>query len=191
MKDSHERLLTWILIFVLVASVAGVGYVAVTPRQTTDPYTEFYVLGSPANASNYPTNLSVGETGTLVVGITNHEHRNTAYTVSIVLGNRTVTARTMIISEGETWEGEFAFTPTSAGRKQLSIRLYRGTVEHSNEPYRVLRLWVDASQRIAQTAPGIDRDLPIDVPDPVDHRPNIRRYIYETLKRYPKSLLQL
>jgi uncharacterized membrane protein len=58
-----ERALTWALGIALLGSMLAVGYVAVNPPETTDPYTEFYVLGPEGNASGYPSNLTVGESG--------------------------------------------------------------------------------------------------------------------------------
>lgn len=145
-SDDRNRLFVWVSAFVLVASVIGVGYIALTPTETAEPYTEFYVLGSQENASNYPTNLSVGETGTITIGITNHEHRNMEYTVVLVLKNRTVTARTVTVDKGETWKREFRVTPTASGRKKLQIRLYKGrSVKSSENAYMTLRLWITVS----------------------------------------------
>ena len=147
MREKYNRLLTWVLAIALVASVAGVIYIAVTPQETTDPYTEFYVLGSDGNASEFPTNLSVGESGRLIVGLTNHEHERTTYTVVLVLENRTVEKRTVAVADERTWEQEFSFAPQSAGDKRLRILLYKG--ENANpdeEAYRSLRLFVAVSE---------------------------------------------
>lgn len=146
MKGRYEAVLTWTLAFVLAASVVGVAYIVVTPQEPAAPYTEFYVLNSHGNASNYPTNLSINETGMFVVGVTNHEHRDTTYTVVISLENRTVTSRTATVDEGDTWEDTFSFAPTSTGHKRLWIRLYKGSsAELPNETYRDLRVWINVS----------------------------------------------
>ena len=146
MREEYNRILTWMLALALVASVIGVIYVAVTPQETTEPYTEFYILGTEGNASDFPTNLSVGETGRLIVGITNHEHERTTYTVVSTLKNRTVDKRTVTVADERTWEKEFSFTPESPGEKRLQILLYKGeNVNSGEEAYRRLRLFVNVS----------------------------------------------
>jgi uncharacterized membrane protein len=142
--ETVERVLTWVLAAALVASLIGVIYVATTPGGTTDPYTEFYILGPDGNASEYPTNLSVGESGTIIVGLTNHERREMQYTVALATNTSTVTTRTVTVPDEATWEDRFTFTPESPGRTRLRILLYRGdSANLAEEPYRRLRLWVN------------------------------------------------
>jgi uncharacterized membrane protein len=136
-----------VLALTFVASLIGVAYIATTPQETSESFTEFYALSPEGNASEYPTDLSVGETGTLSVGITNHEHEETVYTVLVVFENRTTATRTATVAAGRSWNGEFSFTPESAGRKKLRILLYRGgEAIPSQEAYRNLRLWVTVSE---------------------------------------------
>jgi len=40
-----------------------------------ETFTEFYILGPGGNASCYPTNLTVNETGGVILGLMNHEPR--------------------------------------------------------------------------------------------------------------------
>lgn len=145
--ETHERLeraLTWVLAAALVASLIGVVYVAVAPPETSDPYTEFYILGPDGNASGYPTNLSVGETGTLIVGITNHEHGEMQYTVALANNSSLITTRTATVQDDATWENRFTFTPQSPGRMKLRILLYRGdSADLATESDQRLRLWVN------------------------------------------------
>jgi uncharacterized membrane protein len=139
-----ERLLILTAALAVIAGVTGVVYVSGQPSETTEPYTEFYALGSDGKAGNYPTNLTVGETGTITVGITNHEHGEERYTVVLEFGDRSVDSRRVTVRDGGTWEGRFEFTATPPGRHRLSMDLYRGT-EPSGEPYRNLYIWVEVS----------------------------------------------
>ncbi|PSP90569.1 hypothetical protein BRC90_01275 [Halobacteriales archaeon QS_4_69_34] len=139
--------LTWVLAATLIVALAGVVYVSLTPGAEADPYTEFYISGPDGNASDYPTDLSPGETGELVGGITNNEHQSMTYTVVLMLDNESVTERTVEMADGETWEGELRFTPEETGVKQLDILLYTGANPNlDDEPYRTLELEVDVSE---------------------------------------------
>lgn len=143
MSDRSNRRLTWLLAAAVVLSTLGVVYASATPNQRIDPYSELYLKGLDGNASDYPQNLAVGETGRLVVGLSNHENRAMEYTLVFRLGNETIESRTVTVGDRETWEREYAFTPDSSGRKRFEVRLYRGSeASPSAEPYKSVYLWV-------------------------------------------------
>lgn len=143
MNGQREKLVTQVLIAALLVSTIGVIYFSATAQESTDPYTELYVLGPNGNASDYPKDLSVGESGTLIVGISNHEHQAKQYTLVYRLGGEEIDTETIAIERGETVEKEYSFTPESAGDKRLQILLYQGDEASSDaEPYRSVYLWI-------------------------------------------------
>lgn len=148
MNRTLERGITWALALALVISLFATGFLALNPEGSTEAYTEFYVLGPNGNATGYPTDLSVGETGTVIVGVSNHEQREQTYTVLAQVDNRTVKEQTVTVADGETWEDELSFTVESAGQKQVRLLLFEGnSVRDVSDPYRHLRLRVNVSAR--------------------------------------------
>ena len=142
-----NTVITWALAVMLIVALAGVVYVSLTSSAEADPYTEFYILGPDGNASDYPTNLSTGETDELIAGITNNEHQSMTYTVGLTFDNESVTEQTVEVADGETWEGELRFTPEDAGVKQLDILLYIGEdPDLDDEPYQKLELVVSVTE---------------------------------------------
>ena len=142
-----RTVITWALAVMLIVALVGVVYVSMTPGAEADPYTEFYILGPDGNASDYPTNLSTGETDELIAGITNNEHQSMTYTVVLLLDSESVSEQTVQVADGETWEGELRFTPEDAGVKQLDILLYVGEdPDLDDEPYRKLELVVNVTE---------------------------------------------
>ena len=95
-----DKALTVVLIIAIITSVGALAYVVTHPRQG-EAFTEFYILGPNGTASGYPTNLTVGENGTVIIGIVNHEGRNVTYYVQIWLVNLTWdnTTNTTIVYE--------------------------------------------------------------------------------------------
>ena len=83
-----DKALTVILIIAIVASIGVLAYVITHPKPG-EAFTEFYILGPKGKASDYPTKLFVGQNGTVIIGIVNHEHRNVTYYVEIWLVNLT------------------------------------------------------------------------------------------------------
>lgn len=141
-------MLNLILGLALVVSLFSVAYIAVTPQQQSgEEFTEFYVLGPDGTASDYPTDLSVGETGTIIVGVTNQEYTEMTYTVALLLEDKPLETQTITLAHGETWEESFSVTPERTGRLQLGILLYEGeSADFDDEPYRDLQLWLEVSE---------------------------------------------
>ena len=81
-----DKALTIILILAILISIGTLGYVITHPKPG-EAFTEFYILGPDGKADNYPTNLTLGQNGTVIIGIVNHEHRNVTYYVQIWLVN--------------------------------------------------------------------------------------------------------
>jgi hypothetical protein len=136
-----ERVLTWALALVLLLSLAGVVYVAMVPPETTDPYTEFYILGPDGNASGYPTQLAPGETGTVIVGLTNHEQRAVDYRVAVTWNGSQSLEREVSVADEATEEFRLNLTaPDESGRYRVLFHLYN---ESGGEPTPPNRLWID------------------------------------------------
>jgi len=81
-----DRALTIILILSIIASIAALAYVVVTPKEG-EKFTEFYILGPGGKAYAYPTEVRAGENSTVIVGVVNHEYRRTNYTMEIQVNN--------------------------------------------------------------------------------------------------------
>ena len=143
-KQTANRVLTWVLFIALVLALVGVGYVAMSPSAQEDPFTEFYILGPEGEAADYPTNLTVGEEGELIVGITNNEHRDMTYTVVLATGGDVLEERTVDVPDGATWEDDVTFVLDDSGEHRVEILLFVGEAPDSLEdPYRELRLVVE------------------------------------------------
>ena len=119
--------LTVVLTIILVAAIFGVILIVVLP-QPSEPFTELFLLGPGGNASGYPTNLTVGQTGNVTVGVINHENTNANYTLQVTLDNATVASRSFSLVNNEQWENSISFAPTHSGMGQkLTFNLTKGS----------------------------------------------------------------
>ena len=105
-----------------------------------DNFTEFYILGPTGTASGYPTNLTVGEDGKVIIGIVNHEYTNVTYQLEVLLSRAHIGGNSIELKHNETWESPFTFRVTKTGRQKLEFLLFKDGLK---EPYRNLHLWVD------------------------------------------------
>lgn len=140
MRVSLESALTWTLAAVLVVAVVGTVAIAVNPPRTTEPYTEFYVLNAEGEAEDYPTNLSVGEEATVIVGVGNQEREAQGYTILARLGTRVVAERSVELAVDESLEFSVTFAARNPGDQRLRLLLYRGAPSDGGEAYRSLRI---------------------------------------------------
>lgn len=141
-QSRANRVLSVVLIAAIMGMLGTIGYAVATPKEE-DRFTEFYILGPEGMAEEYPEELMVGETATLVVGIINYESVAENYRVEVIIdGNRHDKINDIVLEQGETWEQEVVITPVEAREGQkVEFVLYR-----NGEPYRQLLLWVNVKE---------------------------------------------
>jgi len=147
-ESKLDRTLTVFLILSILLSVATLAFVVVSPKEG-EHFTEFYLLGSEGKADNYSTKYILGESGTVTVGIINHEYRAVNYTMELKLENESLSlpenVKHITLAHNETWEEPVIFTPAFEGKNmKLEFLLFNET--EKNVPYRDLHLWVDVNK---------------------------------------------
>ena len=110
----------------------------------SERFTEFYILGADGKAGNYPTNLTIGENGTVIIGVVNHENANTSYQLNVIYDNNILTQETFNLKNNEKKEISFSFSLNKTGTGQkLNFYLYK--LPDTQNPYRTLELLVDVN----------------------------------------------
>ena len=137
-----DKILTAVLIISIVLALSVTVYVIITPKEG-EKFTEFYVLGPRGMAEDYPTNLTVGEEGEVIIGVVNHEYAAVTYQLELKLNGGVIDQKSIVLTHNETWEGPFTFRAKKTGEDQkLEFLLYKEGLKET-EPYRALHLWVD------------------------------------------------
>ncbi|MFY9410026.1 MAG: DUF1616 domain-containing protein [Methanosarcina flavescens] len=147
-ESKLDRALTIILILSILMSVATLEYVILTPKEG-EHFTEFYVLGPQGIADNYTTDYTLGQSGTMIVGIVNHEYRPVNYTMQVKLENQLLplpeNLQHITLDHNETWEETVTFTPPLVGQNmKLEFLLFNET--DKTTPYRDLHLWINVNE---------------------------------------------
>lgn len=144
-QSKLSKALTIALVCSIIMAMGSLIYVISTPKRG-EKFTEFYILAKKGTAEGYPQKLLVGETGHLILGIQNHEYRQTTYTAKMLIGEEDVRwIGPIILKNKEKWEKEISFTPTQPGKKiRVEFLLHK---DGHNEPYRSLHLWIDVMER--------------------------------------------
>ena len=147
-----EKILMVLMVLSILASVGTLAYAAVAPKEG-NRFTEFYLLGSGGMASNYPTEYALGENGTVIVGIVNHEYRTVNYAMDVRLENRSLdipkNMKFINLAHNETWEETLEITPPFEGT-DMKLEFLLFNESEKEVPYRELRLWINVSEKVEE-----------------------------------------
>jgi uncharacterized membrane protein len=140
-----DKALYLCLALVVIGALSTLGYVIARPK-AQEAFTNFYILGPGGMMENYPSDVILGQTAEISIGIENHENQNTSYRIETVYDGQKVEtpAPIVLVNEG-TWSSKVVLRPYNAGDNQkVEFLLYKN--QESN-PYLTLRLWLDVKQK--------------------------------------------
>ena len=136
-----DKFLPIILVVSIIASSATLIYILVT--KTGENFTEFYLLDSNGTASNYPTDITVGDAGEVIICIVNQEYETVNYILEVKFNGTLIHKESIFLVENEKWESPFTFKATNKGEnKKLEFLLYN---DQQIEAYRKLHLWINVT----------------------------------------------
>jgi len=136
-----DKILAVILVVAIFSAVGTLGYVVATP-QIGEKYSEFYILGLNGKAEGYPTVLSLGQEGAVIVGVVNHEQAAQVYRIEIdISGTKVQEMSPFTLTDGAKWEQTMTFKPVTSGLSQkVDFLLFKDTAA---DAYDSLHLWID------------------------------------------------
>lgn len=138
-----DRYLSYIIIAVLIIASIGVISIIINPTPN-ERFTEFYILGADGKAGNYPTNITLNENGTVVIGLVNHEGVPTNYQLLVKLNNSTLKQETFQLQNNEKKEIYFTFKVNQTGNNQ-KLEFYLFKLPDNQNAYRFLELIINVS----------------------------------------------
>ena len=144
-QRSLDRILSIILMAAILGAIGTLGYVIATPK-VGEKFTEFYVLELEGKATDYPSEMKVGEEGRVIVGIINREHETVSYRMEVRIdGAKNNEVGPIVLGDEQKWEEIVSFTPHRAGDNQkVQFLLYKnGESEPCLKP---LHLWVNVKE---------------------------------------------
>ena len=138
------KVLSVLLVLSVLGAIGSLAYVIANPK-VGERFTEFSILGPEGRMENYPHEVILGESASVILGIANHEHQPTTYRIEIMVDGQKVGAVVPIaLGHEEEWEGEVNFTPVNVGENQkVEFLLFK---VGEDEPYLSLHLWLDVKK---------------------------------------------
>lgn len=150
------------LIFALVVSIILASGMVIYAKLTfpQEKFTALYILGQDGMAEEYRIDLYIGEETSTIVGIENHEHALTNYTLQVRLGGHVLESLEVGLDHKTKWEQDVSFVPDCVGTNlKLEFLLFK---EGGDGIYRSNHLWVTSG--IAEENSNILRDYLIAPP---------------------------
>jgi uncharacterized membrane protein len=144
-----------VIIALLIAAPTAFNFMNTGENVTS---TEFYVLGSDGNKlTNYPTNLTPGENGTVTIVLVNHENEETNYRI-VATSNQTVIGEINVtLKPDEKKEIPYTFTVGDPGTKKIEFFLYK--LPNINDVYHSYNFWITILELVNET---VESETPTD-----------------------------
>ena len=116
--------MTVVLIILFILSIVTTVYLIANPNPG-ESFTEFYILGPQGKAADYPTNVTAGKNQTVIVGIVNHEHKATNYTIVVQSNGTNMTTENITLQANQKLEIPYTFKLQKTGEKEVKFLLYK------------------------------------------------------------------
>lgn len=141
-ESRTNKIISVIIIIAIILAVSATVYIIVKPPHG-EKFTEFYILGENGKAADYPTNMTVGETGNVTIGIVNHDYKTVDYNLVVESNNTITMQKNVTLGSGAKVEIPYNFTVESAGQNEIKFTLYK--LPDEKTIYRDLHIWVNVS----------------------------------------------
>jgi len=139
-ESKTSKILSIILILSILLAISTTVYIIVKPKQG-ETFTEFYLVGPVSNASDYPTNLTVGQSGSVLLGIINHKDKTVNYRMVVTSNGVLMSEQNITLSNGNKTEIRYNFTAGSSGKKKIVFLLYK--MPNNTDIYRSIYIWAN------------------------------------------------
>jgi uncharacterized membrane protein len=141
-ESKTSKILSIVLIISILLAIGTTAYIIIKPKQG-ETFTEFYLLGPNGQAANYPTNLTVGQNASVIIGIMNHEQKTVNYNLVITSNGNVMSDQNITITNGNKTEIPYNFAESTGGNKEIEFLLYK--LPDNNNIYRSLHLFVNVT----------------------------------------------
>ncbi|AWX32840.1 MAG: DUF1616 domain-containing protein [Methanosphaera sp.] len=133
-----NKIIKALLLVALIVAIISVIYLVVIHNPGED-YTEFYLLDSNNDTTDYPTNVTQYSIEKIIIGIINKEHKQVNYTVKVKKDGYLQAEYNYTLDNNEKIETPYYLNNANVlGNDQLLVvELYKDDID---APYRTLNL---------------------------------------------------
>ena len=141
-ESKTSKLLSIVLIIAILLAIGTTAYIIIKPNKG-ETFTEFYILGPGGQASDYPTNITVGQNASVIIGIVNHEQETVDYNLIVTSNGNIISNTNITLTNDNKTEIPYTFSESAAGQKNVEFLLYK--LPDTTNIYRSLHLFVNVT----------------------------------------------
>ena len=136
-----NKTLSIILTILILGTIGTIIYLA-TSVKSGEFFTEFYMLGPDGKAEGYPTEVTVNEEVSVILGVVNRENVTKEYFIKVKIDDTDIhEIGPFTLIDEDKWEEKVYCSPFTIGNNQkIEYILY---MDQQSEPYLTLHLWLD------------------------------------------------
>jgi len=131
-----------------VVSAAALIVYGTGTSNSSQNYTQLYILDASGGTINYPLNYTLGSQQAVIVGITNHESKSMQYNLTLIQSNNSSSeqlySKQVVLPDNTTWQNVINIKPTAVGEFKIEFLLF--TDSNSSAPYREAYLWANVTR---------------------------------------------
>jgi uncharacterized membrane protein len=134
-----------VLIIAIVLVIGGALLIFIATHPPREHFTELYLLDENGTLENYPTNLEVNESSSIIIVVVCHEGETTDFQTIVRLTpergiNQTPTDYSFSLPDENEWRQVFNFNTNESGRYKLEVELFKAG---DNMLYATTHIWID------------------------------------------------
>jgi uncharacterized membrane protein len=147
-QSRFNKTLSVVLVGLIVISAAAlIDYGGSSTANSSQNYTQLYVLDAAGGTINYPQNYTLGVQQPVIVGVTNHEFKTVQYTLVLIQNgsahSEQLYSHQFVLRDNATWKNVVNMKPTTVGLLKMEFLLYTGS--NRTAPYREVYLWANVT----------------------------------------------
>jgi uncharacterized membrane protein len=141
-ESKTGKILSVIVAISIVLALSSTAYVIVMPKQN-ESYSQFYILGPDGKINNFPTTMSPGQEGNLIIGVVNNENKQKSYRLFVTSNGEVLFDEVFTLNGKQKMEIPFNFTAGDPGIRKMEFFLYK--LPDNANTYRYLYLWINVT----------------------------------------------
>lgn len=147
-QSRFNKTLSFVLVGLIVISAAAlIDYGDSSTANSSQNYTQLYVLDAAGGTINYPLNYTLGVQQPVIVGVTNHEFKTVQYKLVLIQNgsahSEQLYSHQIVLRDNATWKNVVSIKPTAVGLLKMEFLLYTGS--NRTAPYREVYLWANVT----------------------------------------------
>ena len=147
-QNRFNKTLSVVLASLIVVSAAALIVYGTGTSNSSQNYTQLYILDASGGTINYPLNYTLGSQQAVIVGITNHESKSMQYNLTLIQSNNSSSeqlySKQVVLPDNTTWQNVINIKPTAVGEFKIEFLLF--TDSNSSAPYREAYLWANVTR---------------------------------------------